>query len=255
MPNQKRKQAVIKIAAVDLDAITAKKIEELGKTLKALMYEEPTNCCILLAHVALSDVKRAILKPEEVEDGALWYFWRMLTWYSRELWWGYTGWEAFGWWEGENPFKDWWATDDFDHGDIMYLKSLDGKGEEKTYSEPQGERAFFIVKDLEKALDALEKTYTTFALAYEDGAVKLMAANEGDPDDGACLMIKYDWKDWCDNYYKDYSDFGEKLLEYTYGINTPDPEFKDGKLVFGDQFEKTPEEFVYDLATLEPPVD
>lgn len=45
------------------------------------------------------------------------------------------------------------------------------------------------------------------------------------------------------------------LLEYTYGIKTPDPEFKDGKLVFGGQFEKTPEEFVYDLATLEPPVD
>jgi hypothetical protein len=68
-------------------------------------------------------------------------------------------------------------------------------------------------------------------------------------------MIKYAWKDWCDNYYANYTDFGWKLLEWTYGINTPDPVWKDGKLVFGDEFSKTPEEFIYDLATLEPPVD
>lgn len=44
MPNQKRKQEVIER---ELDAITAKKIEKLGSAIKALMYEEPTNCCLL----------------------------------------------------------------------------------------------------------------------------------------------------------------------------------------------------------------
>ena len=252
MVNTRRKQYVIQL---DAKGRTPKEVKALVKQIKAEMLKPHARLLILPSSALVSDVKRAMLKPEDVEDGALWYFWRMHTGYSRELWWGYTGWEAFGWWEGENPFKDWWATDDFLHGDIAYVKSLDCKGEEKTYSEPQGERAFFIVKDLEKALDALEKTYATFALGYEDGVVKLMAANEGDPDNGACLMIKYDWKHWCDSYFKEYSDFGEKLLEYSYGIKTPDPEFKDGKLVFGNEFEKTPEEFVYDLATLEPPVD
>ena len=56
MSNQKRKQAVIKLAAVDLDAITSKKIEELRKVLKALMYEEPTNWCLLPDWVTVSDV-------------------------------------------------------------------------------------------------------------------------------------------------------------------------------------------------------
>lgn len=44
MPNSKRKQEVV---TIDLDAITAKKIEKLGKAIKALMYEEPTNCCVI----------------------------------------------------------------------------------------------------------------------------------------------------------------------------------------------------------------
>lgn len=252
MVNTRRKQYVLQL---DAKGHTPKEVKKLVEQIKAEMAKPHSRLLILPSRALVSDFKRAILKPADVEDGALWYFWRMLACRSRGFWWGYTGWEAFGWWEGENPFKGWWATDDFDHGDIAYVKSLDCKGEEKTYSEPQGERAFFIVKDLQKALDSLKKAYTTFALGYEDGAVKLMAANEGDPDDAACLMIKYDWEHWCDSYYKEYSDFGEKLLEYTYGIKTPDPEFKDGKLVFGDKFEKTPEEFVYDLATLEPPAD
>lgn len=40
MPNSKQKPEVV---TIDLDAITAKKIEKLGKAIKALMYEEPTK--------------------------------------------------------------------------------------------------------------------------------------------------------------------------------------------------------------------
>ena len=58
-------------------------------------------------------------------------------------------------------------------------------------------------------------------------------------------------EEWC-NWYR-YSKEMERVLEYSYGIKTPDPAFEDGKLVFGNEFSKTPEEFVYDLATLEPP--
>ena len=253
MPNSKRKQEVIK---VDLSGYTKKEIHEICKTIKAEM--ETSTKKLHAIPVAVSFPKNtAFLKADEIESGALWYFWRMLTYYDRNLWWGYTDWEAFGWWEGENPFKDWWAGEGecWYDADIAYVKSLDYKGEQKTYSEPQGERAFFIVKDLTKALDALEKVATTFALKYEDGVVKLIARNEEKPDFEVCLMVKYDWKEWCRNYYEDYSDFGWKLLEWSYGINTPDPEWEDGKLVFGDEFSKTPEEFIYDLATLEPPVD
>lgn len=253
MPNSKRKQEVIK---VDLGGYTQQEIHELCQTIKTEMETSTEKLCVIPTNVSFPK-NMAFLKPNEVEDGPLRYFWRLLTWYHYDLWWGWTAWEAFGWWEGENPFKDWWADSDKDFGcgDITYVKSLDYKGEEKTYSEPQGERAYFIVKDLEKALDALRKVATAFALKYEDGVVKLIARNEEKPDFEACLMIKYEWEDWCDCYYKEYDDLAQKLLEWTYGIGTPDPIFKGGKLRFGDKFEKTPEEFIYDLATLEPPTD
>lgn len=253
MPNSKRKQEVIK---ADLSGYTQKEIHELCEKIKTEMETSTQKLCVVPTTVAFPK-NTAFLKADEIESGALWYFWRMPTYYDHDLWWGWTSWEAFGWWEGENPFKDWWAISDdyFTRGDITYLKSLDYKGEEKNYSEPQGERAYFIVSDLKKALDALEKFATSFSLCYEDGVVKLRAWNEEKPDFRACLMVKYDWGDWCDSYYKNYSDFGWKLLEWTYGINTPDPVWKDGKLFFGDEFSKTPEEFIYDLATLEPPTD
>lgn len=254
MPNSKRKQEVIK---VDLGGRSPEEIEEICKQIKAEMEKAPTDLRIIPTEVAFSDIKTAFLTAEDLDSGALWYFWRMPTNYDDDLWWGHTGWEAFGWWEGENPFKDWYAGEgeNWYYADIAYVKTLDYKGEEKTYSEPQGKRAFFIVKDLEKAFDAFKKMANKFALSYKDGAVKLLAWNEKDPDVRVCLMVKYDWKDWCDSYYKNYTDFGWKLLEWTYGINTPDPVYKDGKLVFGDKFEKTPEEFVYDIATLEPPLN
>lgn len=174
------------------------------------------------------------------------YLFSMLTWNNDDLWWGWTGCDAFGWWEGENPFKDFETSYDF-HWDITYLKSMDQKGEAKGYSEPQGKRAYFVVSSMQKALEALEGIATSFSVRYEDGVVKLYAWNKEKPDFKACLMAKYDWEDWCNLYYKRYTDCGWKLLEYTYDINTPDPEFKDGKLFFGDEFSKTPEEFIYDL--------
>lgn len=257
MPNSKRKQEVIK---VDLDGRSPEELAEIRKQLKAVMEKVSirlSDYCLIPHEVAFPDVKTAVLTPEDLDSGALWYFWRMLTYYNDELWWGYAGWEAFGWWEGENPFKGWWNGEGkyWYDADIAYVKSLDYKGKEKTYSEPQGERAFFIVSSLEKAFDALKKIANKFALSYEDGVVKILAWNDKNPDVRACLMVKYDWKHWCDNYYADYTDFGWKLLEWTYGINTPDPVYKDGKLVFGDEFSKTPEEFVYDIATLVPPID
>ena len=100
-------------------------------------------------------------------------------------------------------------------------------------------------------MNALEDSADSFALEYEGGCVKLWAWNKEKPDFRACLMMAYRWKEWCDWYR--YSKEMERVLEYSYGIKTPDPVFKDGKLVFGDEFSKTPEEFVYDLATLEPP--
>lgn len=254
MPNSKRKQEVIK---VDLNGQSPAEIEKLCEQIEAEMQKAHGDLRILPREAAFSDTKRAILKPGEVEDGALWYFWRMPTWYDDELWWGWTGWEAFGWWEGENPFKDWWNGEGkyWHDADIAYVKKLNGKGERDICSQPQGKRAFFIVKDLTQALDALEKVATTFVLSYEDGVVKLLAWNKEKPDFKACLMVKYDWKRWCRSYYEHYTDFGWKLLEWSYGINTPDPVWKDGKLVFGDEFSKTPEEFIYDLATLEPPCE
>ena len=190
-----------------------------------------------------------VLTAGDLNSSPLWYFFRMPSWGNQDLWWGWTGWEAFGWWEGENPFEGWEGSEDKDFcfGNITYLKSLDYKKEKKTYSEPQSKRAFFIVKDLEEALDALEDMATSFSLGYEDGVIKLLAWNKDKPEFKACLMVKHNWEDWCDSYYKNYTDFGWKLLEYTYSIATPDPVFKDGKLVFGDEFEKTPEEFVEDL--------
>jgi hypothetical protein len=251
MPNQKRKQEAIEI---ELDALTSKKIEELGKALKALMYEKPTNCCILPADVTFPDIKRAFLTAEDLHSDPLWHFLRMQggNRYNRDLWWAYAGCDAFGWWEGENPFKGFIASDDFDE-DITYLKSLDykvAKEEKKGYSKPQDDMACFVVTDIEDALSALENIADSFALEYEDGCVKLWARNKENPDFRACLMMAYRWKEWCDWYR--YSKEMERVLEYSYGIKTPDPIFKDGKLVFGDEFEKTPEEFVYDLATLEP---
>lgn len=248
MPNSKRKQEVIK---VDPSGYTKKEIHELCEKIKDTMETSTEKLCVIPTNVSFPK-NTAFLKANEVEDGALWYFWRMLTWSNDNVWWGWHSCEAFGWWEGENPFKDFETSDDFGW-DITYLKSLDPKGEEKGYSEPQGRKAYFVVTNLVKALDALEKVATTFALKYEDEVVKLIARNEAKPDFEACLMVKYDWEDWCNLYYKRYTDFGWKLLEYTYGIDTPDPEFKDGKLVFGDEFSRTPEEFIYDLATLEPP--
>lgn len=192
-----------------------------------------------------------VLKAKDLNSSPLYHFFRMPIYYNHDLWWGYAGWTTFGWWEGENPFKGWWNGEGkyWSDADIAYVKSLDGKGKEETYSEPESGRALFIAQDFEQALNALEELATSFSLEYEDGTVKLYAWNDEKPDFKACLMMKYDWKDWCDIYYKDYSDFGQRLLEHTYGINAPDPIFKEGKLVFGDRFEKTPEEFVHDMAT------
>lgn len=193
-----------------------------------------------------------VLTADEVDSGALWYFWRMQYGNLRqEPWWDRHGCDAFGWWEGENPFKDFNASDHFDW-DVTYLKSLDYKGEEKGYSEPQGDRAYFVVTDIEEALGALRKIATSFSISYEDGVVKLRAWNEEKPEFKACLMVLHQWDGWCKFYYgKDaYGDFGWKLMEYSYGEATPDPVWKDGKLVFGDEFSKTPEEFVRDMATL-----
>ena len=197
------------------------------------------------------------LTASDLYTSPLWYFFRMKcgNWYNNDLWWGYTGWEAFGWWEGENPFKGMEAGKDFDHGDITYVKSLenlDSKEEAETYGEPQGKRAYFIVQDVEDALDRLADFATSFSLVYEDGVVKLFAWNKEKPDFKACLMIKYNWKKWCaENFYGPDCislDFGMKMMEYAYGLETSDPVYKDGKLVFGDDFTKTPEEFVRDLA-------
>ena len=174
------------------------------------------------------------------------YLFSMLTWSNEPFWCGSYGCDAFGWREGENPFKGFEASEDF-NWDITYLKSLDPKGETKGYSEPQGKRAYFVVSDMQKALDALTGIAASFSVGYEDGVVKLYAWNKEKPDFKACLMAKYDWEDWCSLYYERYTDSGWKLLEYTYDIDTPNPVFKDGKLVFGDEFSKTPEEFVEDI--------
>lgn len=178
-------------------------------------------------------------------------FFRMPLCFNQDFWWGRYGWNAFGWWEGENPFKDWWngVGKYWSEANIAYVKNLNGKGKEKTYSEPKSGRALFIAHDFEQTLRALEKIATSFSVEYEDGCVKLYAWNDEKPEFKACLMEKINWEEWCNSYYKNDTDIGQALLDQTYGINTPTPVFKDGKLAFGDKFKKSPEEFVHDMAT------
>lgn len=255
MPNSKRKQVTL---TVDLKGFTSKKIEKICQQIKAAMdeaYPQHISVVSLPKGVSFSDIKRAFLTAKDLHSAPLSYFLRMQggNRNNRDMWWGYAGHDAFGWWEGKNPFKSFAATDDFS-GDITYLQSLDYKvseEEEKGYKKPQGDRAYFVVTDIDDALNALEDIADSFALEYEDGCVKLWARNKEKPDFKACLMMAYRWKEWCDWYR--YSKEMERVLEYSYGIKTPDPVFEGGKLVFGDEFSKTPEEFVYDLATLEPP--
>jgi hypothetical protein len=252
MPNSKRKQEVLK---VDLSGYGKKEIEEAIEKIKTAIETSAGKLCILPVKVDLPETKTAFLKADEIDSDPLWYIWRMTAGVDyHEFWWGWYGWDAFGWWEGENPFKDLEAWNNF-NWDITYLKSLDPKGEEKSYAEPQGERAYFVVKDMDKAIDALEKYATSFALNCKGDTLQLLAWNKENPDFKACLMMKYDWEYWCNFYFGHdaYGDFGWDLLECSYGIDSPDPLFKDGKLVFGGEFSKTPEEFIYDMATLEDP--
>ena len=254
MPNSKRKQVTL---TVDLKGLTPKKIDKIGQQIKALNDKAASQHSFVYmpTEISFPDTKRAFLTAKDLQSAPLSYFLRMQggNRYNRDMWWGHAGHDAFGWREGKNPFKSFVATDDFS-GDITYLKSLDYKvseEEKKGYREPQGDRAYFVVTDIDDALNALEDIADSFALEYEDGCVKLWAWNIEKTNFKACLMISYRWKEWCDWYR--YSKEMERVLEYSYGIKTPDPVFKDGKLVFGDEFSKTPEEFVYDLATLEPP--
>lgn len=190
-----------------------------------------------------------ILSFRGLRRSPLWDFFRMPLYFNHDFWWGNAGWNAFGWWEGENPFKDWWNGEGryWYDANIAYVKNLSGKGQEKTYSEPKSGRALFIAHDFEQALGALEKIATSFSVEYEDGCVKLYAWNNEKLK--ACLMEKIDWEEWCNAYFKDDDDFPQSVLWHTYGVDTPNPVFKEGKLVFGDKFKKMPEEFVHDMAT------
>lgn len=193
MTKLKRNQEVIRIP---LKSYKPKEFEKIRQQIKALkeqgfaeqFYTSPRE-------LSYPDIPKAYLTVKDLHSAPLWYFFRMQMGnrYNRDLWWGWHGHDAFGWWEGENPFKGFVASDDF-QGDITYLKSLDykvKKDKEKGYSEPQGERAFFVVADIEEALNALEDIADSFALSYEDGAVKLYAWNEEKPDFRACLMMAY----------------------------------------------------------------
>ena len=140
MPNSKRKQVTL---AVDLKGFTPKKIEKICQQIKALNDEAASQHLFVYLPQGVSpcDTKRAFLTAKDLHSAPLSYFLRMQggNRYNRDMWWGHAGHDAFGWWEGENPFKGFAASDDF-RGDITYLKNLDFKvseEEKKGYRKPQ----------------------------------------------------------------------------------------------------------------------